>query len=105
MLKKGFILFVLIGLLVGLSPSVFAGSKTWSKVGKGLAIYEGAKILTGRQGNLAQDVGGLMHPSRQPQQTHQEQGGGSYSDGYNAGYRSGYEAGYNAGFRAGTQQK
>jgi len=79
--------------------------KTWAGVGKGLAIYEGVKVLTGRQGNIVDDVTGGMQP-RQGSQPQQGQGGpgGSYDDGYNDGYREGYQEGYNAGFRHGTEQ-
>lgn len=79
-----------------------AGSnKTWSNIGKGLAIYEGAKVLTGRQGNILDDVTGGMQPSSNSSQ----QSGSTYQDGYDAGYKSGYDTGFNAGFHRGTEQK
>ncbi|MFA5068596.1 MAG: hypothetical protein WC300_00845 [Candidatus Omnitrophota bacterium] len=72
----------------------YAGSnKTWANIGKGLAIYEGAKVVTGRQGNIIDDVTGGMRPT-------QGSSGGSYDSGFNAGY----EAGYNAGFRQGVER-
>jgi hypothetical protein len=90
-----------IAAFVGLS---YADSKkTWANVGKGLAIYEGVKVLTGRQGNIVDDVTGGMQP-RQSQQQAPAQGDSSYQDSYNAGYKAGYESGYNAGFRAGIEQ-
>jgi hypothetical protein len=81
------------------NTSYAKSSKTWSNIGKGLAIYEGAKIVTGRQGNILDDVTGGMQPSQSGSQS----SGGTYHDGYNAGYQSGYDAGYNAGFRRGTE--
>lgn len=77
---------------------VYAGSnKTWSTIGKGLAIYEGVKVLTGREGNIVDDVTGGMRPRRGSAET------GTQEDSYNAGYRKGYEDGYNAGFRYGVE--
>lgn len=79
----------------------FAGSnKTWANIGKGLAIYEGIKVLTGRQGNIVDDVTGGM----QPRGASAGSSAGGYEDGYNAGYKQGYEQGYNAGFRNGVEQ-
>jgi len=79
-----------------------AGSnKTWANIGKGLAIYEGAKVVTGRQGNILDDVTGGM----QPRSNSSQQSGPTYQDGYDAGYKSGYDTGFNAGFRRGTEQK
>ena len=78
----------------------YAGSnKTWSNIGKGLAIYEGAKVLTGRQGNILDDVTGGM----QPRSNSSQQSGPTYQDGYDAGYKSGYDTGFNAGFHRGTE--
>jgi len=89
--------------LIALSSAAercYAGSsKTWSNIGKGLAIYEGVKVVTGRQGNIVDDVTGGMQPRESS-----AQGGGTYQDGYNAGYKSGYDAGYNAGFRQGAEK-
>jgi len=70
----------------------YAGSsKTWSNIGKGLAIYEGAKVVTGRQGNILDDVTGGTQPRQGASQ------GGTYQDGYNAGYQAGYDAGFRQG--------
>lgn len=78
----------------------YAGSdKTWSGIGKGLAIYEGVKVLTGREGNIVDDVTGGMKP--RGSSTAASAGGAENS--YNSGYKQGYEAGYNAGFRAGIE--
>jgi hypothetical protein len=89
---------IIIPLFAGIS---YANSnKTWSSIGKGLAIYEGVKVLTGRRGNIVDDVTGGMQSREEyyPQ-------GGSYQGGYDAGYRNGYEEGYNAGFRYGTERE
>jgi len=102
---KGFAPIILSALLV-LSCAgvcVAGSSKTWSNIGKGLAIYEGAKVVTGRQGNILDDVTGGMQPRQQAAQQ-QPQASGTYQDGYNAGYQSGYDNGYNAGFRKGVEQ-
>lgn len=97
---KRFVSIILIATFISVfSDSVYADSrKTWSNVGKGLAIYEGIKVLTGRRGNIVDDVTGGMQPREgsAPQ-------GGTYDDGYNAGYKKGYEEGYNAGFRTGIE--
>jgi len=90
------VVLVAVTMLYGIS---YAGSsKTWSGIGKGLAIYEGVKVLTGRQGNIIDDVTGGMQPRESSSSS------GSYEDGYNAGYKSGYQEGYNAGFRHGTEK-
>jgi hypothetical protein len=81
-------------------PSYAGSSKTWSNIGKGLAIYEGAKVVTGRQGNILDDVTGGM----QPRQGASQSSDNTYQDGYNAGYKSGYDTGYNAGFRQGVER-
>jgi hypothetical protein len=81
------------------NTSYAKSSNTWSNIGKGLAIYEGVKVVTGKQGNILDDVTGGMQPSQGSQQSP----GAAYQDGYNAGYRSGYDAGYNSGFRKGTE--
>lgn len=94
-------LSVIIVILFFSSISHAGSSKTWSNIGKGLAIYEGVKVLTGRQGNIVDDVTGGMQPSGNSSQ----QSGATYQDGYNAGYKSGYDAGFNAGFHRGTEQK
>lgn len=92
-LIAAFIIF----LLGGLS---YAGSRrTWATIGKGLAIYEGVKVLTGREGNIVDDVTGGMRPREGSAQAR----AGTYEDGYNAGYKKGYEEGYNAGFRQGVE--
>ena len=84
-----------VSLIAGIS---YAGSsRTWSTIGKGLAIYEGVKVLTGRQGNIVDDVTGGMQPK-------QSSTPASSGDDYNAGYKEGYEEGYNAGFRNGVEQ-
>ncbi|NQT95789.1 MAG: hypothetical protein HQ572_05005 [Candidatus Omnitrophica bacterium] len=89
---------VISSLLAG--AAVYAGSdKTWAGIGKGLAIYEGIKVLTGRRGNIVEDVTGGMQPSDRSSGS-----GGSYQDGYNSGYKTGYDAGYNAGFRSGVER-
>ncbi len=92
---------VILVLLFFIGISYAGSSKTWSNIGKGLAIYEGAKVLTGRQGNILDDVTGGM----QPRENSSQQSGAGYQDGYNAGYKSGYNAGFNAGFRSGTEKK
>jgi len=71
--------------------SCAGSSKTWSNIGKGLAIYEGAKVVTGRQGNILDDVTGGTQPRQGTSQ------GGTYQDGYNAGYQAGYDAGFRQG--------
>ncbi|MDD5504094.1 MAG: hypothetical protein PHV77_02125 [Candidatus Omnitrophica bacterium] len=77
----------------------YAGSnKTWGNIGKGLAIYEGVKVVTGRQGNIIDDVTGGMQPRQASSQV-----SGS-TDSYETGYNAGYEAGYNAGFRQGVER-
>jgi len=89
------VVLVVVTMLYGIS---YAGSsKTWSTVGKGLAIYEGVKVLTGRKGNIVDDVTGGMQPSESSSSSGSE-------DSYNAGYKSGYQEGYNAGFRHGTEK-
>ncbi len=89
---------VIISLFGGIS---YAGSsRTWATIGKGLAIYEGVKVLTGRKGNIVDDVTGGM----QPRESTTAKSGGSYEDGYNTGYKKGYEEGYNAGFRYGVER-
>ena len=100
-MKKFIICFVFLCVLCVCADISYAkSSKTWSNIGKGLAIYEGAKIVTGRQGNILDDVTG----GPQPRQSASQPSGGTYSDGYNAGYKSGYDAGYNAGFRQGVEK-
>ena len=95
-------------LLVVIVSSFFSGmsyagsSKTWSNIGKGLAIYEGAKVLTGSQGNILDDVTGGLRPRNDSSQQSQ---GPTYQDGYDDGYKSGYDTGFNAGFRRGIEQK
>lgn len=91
------VLVLLAALSVTAGECCAGSSKTWSNIGKGLAIYEGVKVLTGRQGNIVDDVTGGMQPKNSS-----SRGGGTYQDGYNAGYKSGYDAGYNAGFRQGV---
>ncbi|NQT90773.1 MAG: hypothetical protein HQ558_05920 [Candidatus Omnitrophica bacterium] len=83
-------------------PAHAGSSKTWSNIGKGLAIYEGVKVLTGRRGNIVDDVTGGMQPREGSSQGQPAQGG-SFDDGYNAGYKKGYDDGYNAGFRNGVE--
>jgi opacity protein-like surface antigen len=90
---------VLVSALAGLAAA--DSKKTWANIGKGLAIYEGVKVVTGREGNIVQDVTGGMRPAGSSQQ--QTAQSSSYDDGYNAGYQKGYETGYNAGFRAGIE--
>jgi hypothetical protein len=81
--------------------AIYAGSdRTWGNIGKGLAIYEGIKVLTGREGNIVDDVTGGMKPRGSSSQAPQ----GGYEDGYNAGFKEGYEKGYNAGFKNGVDQ-
>jgi len=102
MKRYGVVMLAIICVLLFSSNKSYAGSsKTWSNIGKGLAIYEGAKVLTGRQGNILDDVTGGMQPSNNSSQ----QSGPTYQDGYDAGYKSGYDTGFSAGFRRGTEQK
>ncbi len=99
-MKKTICSIVVVAVLISLFGGfAYAGSnKTWSTIGKGLAIYEGVKVLTGREGNIVDDVTGGMRPRKSAS------GSGSQEEGYNAGYKEGYEAGYNAGFRNGVEQ-
>ena len=98
-MKRFIVLFLGVFSLVTLCvQAAYAGSsKTWSNVGKGLAIYEGAKVVTGRQGNIVDDLTGGSQPKQNAS------GSGTYQDGYNAGYQSGYDTGFNAGFRKGVE--
>ena len=93
------LIIVAVGIPLFEGTSYAGSSRTWSNIGKGLAIYEGVKILTGRRGNIVDDVTGGMR-SREEDYAQS----GSYEEGYNAGYRNGYEEGYNAGFRHGTER-
>lgn len=100
-MRKKYISVTLIAVFIIslLGPVAYAGSnKTWSTIGKGLAIYEGVKVLTGREGNIVDDVTGGMRPRQgsSPETSTQD-------DSYNAGYKKGYEEGYNAGFRSGVE--
>ncbi|MFH1868080.1 MAG: hypothetical protein ABH843_03825 [Candidatus Omnitrophota bacterium] len=102
MRKILFVIVVTAFIISLLQSASFAGSsKTWATVGKGLAIYEGVKVLTGREGNIVDDVTGGMRPRKGSTDS---SGGGSYEDGYNAGFKKGYDQGYNAGFRNGAEQ-
>ena len=92
---------IVFGLSLSGGRSYAGGSKTWSNIGKGLAIYEGAKVVTGSQGNILDDITGGLKPRNSSSQ----QSGPSYQDGYDAGYKSGYDTGFNAGFRRGAEQK
>jgi hypothetical protein len=100
-MKKNMLVFLIFLFLMSLSAeSLYAkSSKTWSNVGKGLAIYEGVKVVTGSQGNILDDVTGGM----QPRKAASSGQSGTFQDGYNSGYQSGYDAGYNAGFRKGAE--
>ncbi len=102
-MKRYAVLFLAISamLLILAGDSCAGSSKTWSNIGKGLAIYEGYKVLTGKQGNIVDDVTGGIQPRGASSQ--ESAGSGTYQDGYNAGYKSGYDAGYNAGFRQGVE--
>jgi len=84
-------------------PSYADSKKTWANIGKGLAIYEGFKVLTGREGNIVDDVTRGMRP-RQGYSESSTSYRDSYDKGYNEGYSKGYDAGYNAGFRSGVGQ-
>lgn len=97
-MRKCFSIILIAALVISLFGSlVYANSrKTWANIGKGLAIYEGVKVLTGREGNIVDDVTGGMRPRRAAE-------AGDYDDSYNAGYKKGYEEGYNAGFRTGVE--
>ncbi|MCK9554801.1 hypothetical protein M0R36_03160 [bacterium] len=96
-----FVLILSLTLLFCVQQFAFAKHSTWDTVGKGLAVYEGAKVLTGAKGNMLDDVsGGNFH-----RDGGSSGGGSSSQDSYNSGYQAGYQSGYNAGFRAGTQQK
>ena len=95
MKKFAVICLAMVFLLTLYAHDLYAGSsKTWANIGKGLAIYEGAKVVTGRQGNILDDVTGGTQPRQSASQ------GGTYQDGYNAGY----DAGYDAGFRKGVER-
>ncbi|MFH1644862.1 MAG: hypothetical protein ABIB11_00415 [Candidatus Omnitrophota bacterium] len=89
--------FFMVSIMI--SPALADSKKTWSNIGKGLAIYEGFKVLTGREGNIVDDVtGGIMPKQKDSQQT------GDYEAGYNAGFTEGYKEGYNTGFRHAIEQ-
>ena len=96
-MKKYLVLCVAVVFLLCLyAHDSYAGSsKTWANIGKGLAIYEGAKVVTGRQGNILDDVTGGTQPRQNASQ------GGTYQDGYNAGYNAGYDAGFRKGVERG----
>ena len=98
-MKRFIVLFLAVFFLLSfcVHASYAKSSNTWSNIGKGLAIYEGAKVVTGRQGNILDDVTGGMQPRQGSSQ------GGTYQDGYNAGYQAGYDAGFKAGLPAGRQ--
>ena len=74
-MKAAIFVFIISFFLI--SSLAYAGSqKTWSNIGKGLAIYEGAKVLTGSQGNIIDDVTGGLKPK---------------GDGSSGGYQDGYK--------------
>lgn len=83
------------------SPALADNKKTWANIGKGLAIYEGFKVLTGREGNIVDDVTGGMQIKQKQQDGQQTK---DYETGYNAGFTDGYKEGYNTGFRHGIEQ-
>ena len=101
-MKRLVVFTIISSLAISLAAGgAYAGSnKTWANIGKGLAIYEGVKVLTGREGNIVDDVTGGMQPRRSSTTT----GSSSQDDAYNAGYTQGYKDGYNAGFRHGVDQ-
>ncbi len=103
-MKRLFIVFLMTTVfpLTFLGISYAGSNKTWSNIGKGLAIYEGAKVLTGSQGNIIDDVTGGLRPRNN---SSKPTVGPTYQDGYDAGYKSGYDTGFNAGFRRGAEQK